>query len=221
MIMKQNIHIFLNTFVIAGLLLSECISHTSGSPKRGISLPKRSYMIPHISTSMATSNLRKASASQQNFRGQLTRTRSHYKTQNQKDLIADNMNLKLATTALDAAIEESGKFNLNMNIAILDSGGNLVSFARMDDSYLGSIDVAMKKAKTSVLFKAPSEALGNGSQPGGAIYGVEQTNGGLVTFAGGMPIFSNEKLIGAIGVSGANDPADDKKIAEAGLKSIQ
>ena len=60
------------------------------------------------------------------------------------------MNLKLATTALNAALEESGKLNLSMNIAILDSGGHLVSFARMDDSYLGSIDVAMKKAITSV-----------------------------------------------------------------------
>ena len=130
------------------------------------------------------------------------------------------MNLKLATTILNAALEESEKSNLQMNIAIVDSGAHLVSFARMDDSFLGSIDVAMKKAKTSAFFKAPSGALGSQSQPGQPIYGVEQTNGGLVTFPGGLPIFnSNKELIGAIGVSGSS-VTNDEKIAQAGRNSI-
>ena len=74
--MQPNINILLNVVVIAGLFLSEFIKHTSCLPKRGVSLPRRSYMIPHISISMAASNFRKASASQQNFNGQRPSGRS-------------------------------------------------------------------------------------------------------------------------------------------------
>ena len=131
------------------------------------------------------------------------------------------MNFKLATTALEAALKEAKKNNLKMNIAIVDSGAHLVSFARMDDSLLGSIDVSIKKAKTAALFKAPTGEIGKLSKPNGPIYGVEQTNGGLITFPGGLPIINaNGKLIGGIGVSG-DSVANDEKVAEAGRKSIQ
>ena len=131
------------------------------------------------------------------------------------------MNLKLATSALNAALAEAEKLNLKMNIAIVDAGGHLVSFARMDDSILGAIDVSIKKAKTAVFLKAPTGEVGKLSQPGGPIYGVEQTNGGLVTFPGGLPILNSKgKLIGGIGVSG-DSVTNDEKVAEAGRKSIQ
>ena len=126
----------------------------------------------------------------------------------------------MATTALKAALDEAKKFKLKITIAIVDSGGHLVSFVRMDDSPIGSIDVSIKKAKTSAFFKAPSGEIGKLSQPGRSIYGIENTNGGLITFPGGLPILDNyEKLIGAIGVSGSS-VANDEKIAQAGRNSI-
>ena len=135
--------------------------------------------------------------------------------------IVENMELNLATTALNAALEEARKNDLKMNIAIVDSGSHLVSFSRMDDSLLGSIDVSIKKAKTAVLLKAPTGEVGKLSQPGGPIFGVEQTNGGLITFPGGLPILNaNGKLIGGIGVSG-DSVTNDEKVAEAGRKAIQ
>ena len=107
-----------------------------------------------------------------------------------------------------------------MTIAIVDSGSHLVSFARMDDSPIGAIDVSIKKAKTAAFFKVPSGELGKLSTPGGSIYGIERTNGGLITFPGGLPILDgNGKLIGAIGVSGSS-VSNDEKIAEAGRNSI-
>ena len=128
------------------------------------------------------------------------------------------MNRALATAAIKAGIEESEKLNCKMNIAIVDSGAHLVAFIRMDDAMLGSVDVSIKKAKTATFFNAPSGALGKMCQPGGPAYGVENSNEGLITFPGGLPIHNKEgKLIGAIGVSG-DSVINDEKVAEAGRK---
>lgn len=87
----------------------------------------------------------------------------------------------------------------------------------MDDAWLGSIDIAIKKAKTAVLFKMPSAAIGELSQPGGSLYNIEHTNGGLVSFGGGLPITgANGRVIGAVGVSGGQVP-EDVSVVEACL----
>ena len=71
-------------------------------------------------------------------------------------------------------------------IAVVDPSGLLVAFLRMDNAYPGSIDISMKKARTAVLFNGlPSSALYTPAQPGQALYGIEETNGGLVVFGGG------------------------------------
>ncbi|AZQ63799.1 heme-binding protein [Flammeovirga pectinis] len=107
-----------------------------------------------------------------------------------------------------------------VNIAIVDAGANLKAFIRMDDSYLGSIDVAIKKAKTARYFNIDTGKLGELTQPGGIIYNIEHSNGGLITFPGGVPIKNkNGKIIGAIGVSGGTIE-QDKSIALAGAKSL-
>jgi uncharacterized protein GlcG (DUF336 family) len=112
------------------------------------------------------------------------------------------------------------KTKTKMCIAVVDSGANLKAFYRMDDAWVGSIDIAIKKAKTAVFFGMPTGQIGKLSQPGGSLYGIEHSNDGLITFPGGLPIVDHEGvLIGAIGVSGSS-VENDHLVAEAGVKVI-
>ena len=130
------------------------------------------------------------------------------------------MNQETASAAMKAALAESEKLKVKMNIAIVDAGGNLVSFMRMDGAWLGSVDIAMKKAKTATFFDMPSSSLGPLSQPGGPLYGIEHSNGGLITFPGGVPIYGKGNVLaGAIGVSGST-VENDFQVADAGRKAI-
>jgi len=131
------------------------------------------------------------------------------------------MNYSLATLAVQAAVEESKRLNVKMNIAIVDVGANLVYFVRMDKSYLGSVDISIRKAKTSVMFQRPTGDLGKISQPGSPVYGIEHSNQGIITFPGGIPIYDNQgELMGGIGVSGSS-VENDHKVAEAGIEAIK
>ena len=90
----------------------------------------------------------------------------------------------------------------------------------MDDAWVGSIDIAIKKAKTAVFFGMPTGAIGQLAQPGGPLYGIEVSNEGLITFPGGVPIVDEAGvLVGAVGVSGSS-VENDNKVAEAGVKVI-
>merc|ERR1739848_303272 len=100
-------------------------------------------------------------------------------------IIFFKMNLEIANKAVKAAINESEKLNVKMNIAIVDAGGNLIAFSRMDDAWLGSVDIAIKKAKTAIFFNMPTGEIGKLSQPGKPLYNIEHSNGGLITFPGG------------------------------------
>jgi uncharacterized protein GlcG (DUF336 family) len=103
------------------------------------------------------------------------------------------------------------------NIAVVDPSGLLVAFLRMDNAFPGSIDISTKKARTSVLFNGiPSAALYNQSQPDQALYGIQETNGGLVIFGGGLPLYKDNFLLGAIGVSGGT-VQQDIDVAQAGV----
>ena len=83
--------------------------------------------------------------------------------------------------------------SVQQNIAILDPSAFLIGFIHMDNAFLGSIDISQKKAKTVVLYNGiPNGALRTRSQPGGDIYGIQETNGGTVVFGGGQPIFDPE-----------------------------
>ena len=125
-----------------------------------------------------------------------------------------------AFKALLAAKKKAEDSNVLVNIAVVDAGANLKAFIRMDESFLGSIDVAIKKAKTARYFNIDTGELGELTQPGGIIYNIEHSNGGLVTFPGGIPITNKEgKIIGAIGVSGGTIE-EDRTIASVGAASI-
>ena len=125
-----------------------------------------------------------------------------------------------ARGAVNAALEKSKELGVKMNIAVVDSGVNLKAFARMDDAWLGSIDIAFKKALTARFFNMPTGEIGKLSQPGGALYNIEHSNGGLITFPGGVPIKNQAgEVIGAIGVSG-DTVENDHAVAEAGANSV-
>ena len=107
-----------------------------------------------------------------------------------------------------------------MNIAVIDAGGNLKAFGRMDGAFLGSIDIALKKAKTARDFNMSSKELGDLAQPGKPLYGIEVTNNGLVMFGGGELLRDKSgTIIGAIGVSGSS-VEDDMGVAQAGAAGL-
>jgi len=125
-----------------------------------------------------------------------------------------------AQRAIAAALKKAQEIGNRSCIAIVDSGATLKAFARMDDAWVGSIDIAIRKARTACFFGMPTGEIGKMSQPGGSLYGIEVSNDGLITFPGGLPIVNaNGILIGAIGVSGST-VEDDHKIAMAGCEVI-
>src|ERR1700742_1429933 len=95
---------------------------------------------------------------------------------------------EIAQAAITAARKAASGIGVPMNIAVLDAGAHLKAFSRMDGALLGSIDIALGKAKTSALFGMTSEAVGEFCRSGGTSPGLEATNGGLVVFAGGVPL---------------------------------
>jgi uncharacterized protein GlcG (DUF336 family) len=136
----------------------------------------------------------------------------------------EDQNVKLtiqqAQTVVAAATAEANEVKVPMNIAILDAGGHLKAFVRMDGAVLGSIDVAMKKAKTAILFETNSEAVWDYCKPGAPAPGLELTNGVLVTFAGGIPLrTTGGEVIGAIGISGGAI-SQDARVAQAGATAF-
>lgn len=125
-----------------------------------------------------------------------------------------------AQVVIEAAIKKSISINTQMCIAVVDSGASLKAFARMDNAWVGSIDIAMKKAETACLFGMPTGEIGKLSQPAGPLFGIEHSNGGLITFPGGLPIVDNEGiLIGAVGVSGSS-VENDQIVALAAVAAI-
>lgn len=128
--------------------------------------------------------------------------------------------LDQAEAAVKAAKAKAVEINTLMNIAIVDAGANLVAFARMDNAWLGSADIAQKKARTARYFDMPSGEIGKLSQPGGPLYNIEFSNGGLISFPGGIPIKdAGGTVIGAIGVSGST-VENDHTVAQAGVDAL-
>jgi uncharacterized protein GlcG (DUF336 family) len=126
-----------------------------------------------------------------------------------------------AERVLEASIGTAGELGISVCIAVLDSGGHLKAFHRMDGAWLGVIDVAIKKAKTSALFEMETQVLDNYSKAGADAHGIEFTNGQLVTFAGGIPLRSADgRMIGSIGVSGGQ-VAQDYAIAQSGQSALK
>jgi uncharacterized protein GlcG (DUF336 family) len=131
-----------------------------------------------------------------------------------------HVTIENAQIAIEAARKKALELGTLMNIAIVDSGGNLKAFYRMDDAWVGSIDISIKKAKTAVYFGMPTGEIGKLSQPGGPLFGIEHSNEGLITFPGGLPIVDRDGvMMGAIGVSGST-VENDNAVAAAGVAVV-
>ena len=127
---------------------------------------------------------------------------------------------QLSDQVLAAAQAKAVEISVPMNIAVLDDGANLKAFVRMDGALLGSTDIALKKAKTAAVFGMATEEVGEFCKPGGTSPGLEQTNGGLVVFAGGIPLRGADgRLIGAVGVSGGSVD-QDRQVAVAAARVL-
>jgi uncharacterized protein GlcG (DUF336 family) len=127
-----------------------------------------------------------------------------------------SVTLEQAEKLSEAAKAKAREIGVPMNIAIVDEGANLVSFHRMDNAWLGSVDISIKKAKTARFFDMNTGELGKASQPGGPLFGIEHSNGGLITFTGGVLLKdASGKIVGAIGVSGGS-VEQDHEVASAG-----
>ena len=130
-----------------------------------------------------------------------------------------DISLELAQTVVDAAHETAVSNGTLMNIAVVDAGGNLKAFVRMDGAWLGSIDISIRKARTARFFDMESGAIGELSQPGGPLYNIEVSNGGLISFPGGIPLVVDGETVGAIGVSGST-VKNDREVALAGVQAL-
>ena len=131
-----------------------------------------------------------------------------------------DITLEQALAVVSAARATAEKQGTLMDIAVVDAGANLKAFIRMDDAFLGSIDISIKKAKTARFFNMPTGKLGELAQPGKPLFNIEFSNGGLITFPGGLPLKDKSgKIIGAIGVSGSS-VEDDHEVALAGAAAL-
>lgn len=131
-----------------------------------------------------------------------------------------SITLAQAEKAIEVAQKMAIEIDTKMNISVVDAGANQVAFIRMDGAWLGSADIALKKAKTARFFDMNTGLIGGLSQPGGPLFNIEHSNGGLITFPGGVPI-TNDKgiIIGAIGVSGSS-VENDHEVANAGAEAV-
>ena len=125
-----------------------------------------------------------------------------------------------ARRIIAAAEKKAEDIGQPMNIAVVDEGGNLVAFERMANAWIGSIDIAQKKAWTSRAFDIETGDLGKNSQSGDQFFGIHASNGGKVMiFAGGVPLKQGGKVVGAVGVSGGLGK-QDQAVAEAGADAF-
>jgi glc operon protein GlcG len=130
-----------------------------------------------------------------------------------------SIGLESAKKAAAAAVAEARKNNWNMAVAIVDPGGYLVYFEKMDSTQTGSVDVSIDKARSAALFRRPTKVFQDGVAAGGE--GLRLLNlRGAVPLDGGTPILVDGKIIGGIGVSGGTGEQDGQ-VAKVGADSVK
>jgi uncharacterized protein GlcG (DUF336 family) len=130
------------------------------------------------------------------------------------------INLSDARRIIAAAEKKAEQIGQPMNIAVVDTGGNLVAHVRMDKAWFGSVDISINKAWTARAFDIETKTLGELSQSGDQFFGIHASNRGRVMiFAGGVPLKKGDQVVGAVGVSGGLG-AQDQAVAEAGAAAF-
>lgn len=132
----------------------------------------------------------------------------------------NSVSLEDAQRIIAAGIEKSQEIGQPENITVVDAGGNLVAHARMDGAWIGSVDISINKAFTSRAFDLSTKDLGANAQPGEQFFGIQMSNHGRVmTFAGGVPLQSEDRVVGAVGVSGGSGD-QDQSVAEVAAQAF-
>ena len=130
------------------------------------------------------------------------------------------VSLEEARRIIRAGQEKANEIGVPMNIAVVDAGANLVAFERQEGAWIGSIDIAQKKAFTSRAFDIETKALGENSQSGQQFFGIHASNNGkIMIFAGGVPLKRGGEVVGAVGVSGGLGE-QDQAVAEAAASAF-
>ena len=125
-----------------------------------------------------------------------------------------------AKLMLAAAEAKATTFGIAYNIAVVDAGGHLLAFVRQDDALIGSINLAINKARTARIFDKPTSLFAELAQPGEPLYGIQQTNDGkVVVFGGGVPVLVDGHVVGAVGAS-AGTVEQDVAVVEAALNAL-
>lgn len=125
------------------------------------------------------------------------------------------VNLASALKMIKAAEEKAAEIKVPMVITVLDKGGNMIAQHRMDEALLVSVEVSLNKAYSAVSVKLPTDTIGELSQPGAMLYGLQNVSR-MVVFGGGIPLKMGDEVVGAIGVSGGSVP-EDIQCAKAGV----
>ncbi len=131
------------------------------------------------------------------------------------------MNLDLAKSLISEVEAEAKRMGVRAVVAVSDAAGRPVAVHCMDGAYIGSFDIAVNKTYTAVAFQMSTAKLAELAAPGGSLYGIQHTNEGkVVIFGGGEPLYVEDKLIGAIGVSGGS-AAQDTRLGEYGKNKLK
>ncbi len=132
----------------------------------------------------------------------------------------ESLTLADAKRMIGAAETTADALGIPYNVAIVDAGGHLVAFSRQDGALIGSIDLAINKAYTARIFDNPTSALATMAQPSAPLYGIQHSNrGSVVIFGGGIPVWRDDVIIGAVGTS-AGTVEQDVAVAEAAILAI-
>jgi len=130
-----------------------------------------------------------------------------------------SINVETAKKVAAPALAEARKNQWAMAVAIVDTAGDLVYFEKMDDTQVGSVDVAIAKARSAARFKRPTKAFQDALAAGGEGLRILALNG-AIPVDGGLPLVVGGKIVGAIGMSGGTSPQDGQDAA-AGAAALK
>ncbi len=132
----------------------------------------------------------------------------------------ETITLEEARRVISAAEQKAQEIGQPMDIAVVDAGGNLKAHVRMDGAFIGSIDISINKAFTSIAFETQTKDLAPQTQSGQPLFGLNTTNNGrVVIFPGGIPLVRDGEVVGAVGVS-TGTVEQDQEVAEAGAAAF-
>jgi uncharacterized protein GlcG (DUF336 family) len=116
-----------------------------------------------------------------------------------------SLSLADARQIISAGERKAQELGIPYNLAVVDSGGALIAHVRMDDAWMGSIDIAINKAFTARAFDMSTDDLSKASQSGESLFGINTTNAAkVVIFGGGVPVLRDGVVVGAVGASGSS-----------------